>query len=250
MVLNLEERLTESLKIDIRNSLESKGYFLLRNFYAREKIEFIKLYLTKVMQGSLPNYQLLQKNCGNFFRINFDDERSTVLTKSVQFNFFPWNQDFCDIFEHFGSLFDVRDRINKIMSPDMLAPIETNPSELITRLAVQFYPIGGGHLQAHSDPVGSHQIIIANVVMSEHGKDFTDGGLFVKQSLRSNKVYPERDAAMGDVILFKANMVHGVDAIDPRANFEPLKGCGRWMLLSAITKPSGSTTIEDSKTYD
>jgi hypothetical protein len=202
------------------------------------------------MQGSLPNYQPLQKNCGNFFRINFDDQRSTVLTKSVQFNFFPWNQDFCDIFETFGSLFDLRDHINKMMSQEALAPIETNPSELITRLAVQFYPAGGGYLQAHSDPVGSHQMIIANVVMSEHGKDFTDGGLFVKQSPQSEKVYPELDAAIGDVILFKASMVHGVDAIDRQANFEPLNGRGRWMLLSAITKPSGSTTIEDSKTYD
>ena len=249
MGLNIKERMTEDLKIDLRDSLASKGYFLLKNIYAPKKIAFVKSYLTGVMHGSLPNYQPLTKNCANFFRLNFEDRRSTVLTKSVQFNFFPWNQDLCGLFELFGSLFEVRDEINKIVCPDGEAN-RIDSTELITRLAVQFYPAGGGYLQAHSDPVGAHQTIIANVVMSDHGAEFTQGGLFIKKSAESDKVYPEIGAAIGDVILFKADSIHGVDAIDPEAAFEPIRGQGRWMCLSAITKPSGSTAIEDSKTYE
>ena len=250
MYKSFDTQFSEDLAADIRSSLESKGYYLLRNVYDRQRVGASKSYLTGVMQGSLPNYQLLKKNCPNFFRINFDDKRATVLTKSVQFNFFPWNQDFCGFFDHFGSLFDLRDHINKIMSPSCSEPSRQEPTELITRLAVQFYPAGGGYLQAHSDPVGAHQTVIANVVMSEHGEDFTQGGLFVKRSQHADKAYPERDASLGDVVLFKANVIHGVDPIDPREAFEPLRGRGRWMMLSAITKPSGSRHIDDSKTYD
>ena len=243
-------KFNENLSLNIRSELDSKGYCLIRNVYDRQRVETIKRYLTGILNGSLPNYHLLEENCPNFFRINFDDQRSTVQTKSVQFNFFPWNQDFCGFFEHFGSLFEIRDRINEITSPPLGAPKTNSTTGLISRLAVQFYPAGGGYLQAHSDPIGTHQMIIANVVMSEYGVDYTEGGLFIKNSFNSSKEYPEREGKTGDVILFKADMVHGVDPIDPCEKFDPLRGTGRWMMLSAITKPSGSDVINNSKTYD
>jgi hypothetical protein len=58
--MDLNAQFSEDLITDIRMSLESKGYFILREVYDREKIKFVRLYLSSVMRGSLPNYQLLK----------------------------------------------------------------------------------------------------------------------------------------------------------------------------------------------
>ena len=65
------------------------------------------------------------------------------------------------------------------------------------------YPIGGGQLEAHTDPydiVGGsvHGILL----LSTRGLDFTTGGLTVKSSRSSRSVDVESIAGAGDLVLF------------------------------------------------
>jgi hypothetical protein len=230
-------------------SLEKNGYCLCKNIFNREKLISLRHYLIGVMGGSLPAYYPIEEGCANFFRLNFDDPRSKVPTKSVQFNFFPWNQDFFAIFDSYGLLFEIRNEANKlIFNCEELS--DPSSEGLIHRLAVQYYPAGGGYLSGHSDPIGAHQVYIANIVMSEFGVDYSDGGLFIKENEGGEKVYVEREGGIGDVVLFRADLIHGVDPINVLDEFNPLSGKGRWMLLSALTKPSKSNLLPDAKVYE
>ncbi len=42
--MDLNAQFSEDLITDIRMPLESKGYFILREVYDREKIKFVRLY--------------------------------------------------------------------------------------------------------------------------------------------------------------------------------------------------------------
>lgn len=231
------------------STLNRDGYCLCKGIFDRNSLLFLRQYLIQLMNGSLPAYHPIEEGCANFYRLNFNDSRSKVPTNSIQFNFFPWNQDFFAIFENYSRLFEIRNQANELIANGMNA-IGSSSEGLIHRLAVQYYPSGGGYLSAHSDPVGDHQIFIANIVMSECGSDYHGGGLFIKKDLNSEKVYVEQSASIGDVVLFRGDLIHGVDSIDSKEKFEPLAGRGRWMMLSALTKPSKSNILADAKVYE
>jgi hypothetical protein len=239
---NRYERLTKMTPIDQR--LSEKGYTICRKVFKKTDLLILRKFLTDLMNGSLPKYQALEHNCENFFRVNFDDTRSIVKTCSVQFNFFPWNQDLLNVFNSYSTLFDIRMNADKIFSNERDDDSYFSDKKFIRRISIQYYPQGGGYMQAHSDPIGNHQISVATVVMSKSGEDYFQGGMFVK--INGEKIYPENDADIGDVILIKGDLEHGVDPIDENANFEPLSGRGRWMMLSAITKPTNSSLIPDA----
>ena len=54
---------------------------------------------------------------------------------------------------------------------------------------------------------------------------------------------------VGDLVLLRGDVPHGVEKIDPNKEFELLSS-GRWMGLFAINKLQGSNKIENSKTIE
>jgi hypothetical protein len=68
------------------------------------------------MQDSLPSYKPQAHGCDNFYRINYHDERSVVKGYFMQFNFFPWDQDFIDLYNNFGKSFELRNNINELIT--------------------------------------------------------------------------------------------------------------------------------------
>ena len=232
---------------DLKKKIENDGFYILKNIFTEAHIDEIIQYLIGIMRGSLPSYKPLSRNSDNFYRINFNDERSTIKGHFVQFNFFPWNQDFIDLFNNFGQLFEIRNKIDELITGIKKHNLSEIDKDLIKRIAVQFYPSGKGYMQAHSDPIGMHQIVVVSVVMSNFGSSYNAGGLFVNKG--GIKIYPEHKANKGDVIIFRGDLPHGVDTIDPHLTgaVNPFNGAGRWMMLSAITKPSLSDVLENAK---
>jgi hypothetical protein len=116
----------------------------------------------------------------------------------------------------------------------------------VARLSFQFYPKGIGGLNKHSDPVGPHQMCVPLLIMSEKGKDFTSGGLFIEDESKS-KIYLDDLSNSGDVILFNALIPHGVDIIDEHKNEDWLSFEGRMMMIFAVNKVLDNDAVAESK---
>jgi hypothetical protein len=233
----------ENFAQQVRNNINNGAIYVVKNFINIEIIERIKTYLQGLGSYSLPNYQAIELGTGNFHRINKWDERAYVKGCFHQFVFYPWNQDVFGLFEISKEVFQVKNIISGNNKDKFLG---MNGEEgCITRLAFQFYPKGTGGLNKHRDPVDHHQLTVPILTMSEKGKDFKSGGSYVEMS-DGTKVYIDEISSPGDLVYFNANMVHGVDMIDPENEVDWLSFQGRWMLLFAINKLASNTTISNA----
>ena len=225
---------------DLEGILQKKDIIIIKSFFDKPYLNEICDYLFNIKESSLPNYHPIEKNAPNFFRFNFDDARSYVKTFSIQFNFFPWNQDPFNFFEKFKVLFDLR---------GYTCPASKTTDDMVERLSFQFYPSGKGHMAKHSDPVGNHQLGVVSVVLSKFGSDYLSGGLVLEDD-NGKIIYPEKNADIGDIIIFNGSQPHGVDHIDKNYPYNFKSKKGRWMLMSAVTKPLSNKLIANSIPYE
>jgi|GEM_PF-1693601 len=231
--------LLQEMKENIANC---EGY-IVKKVLSPELIKQIKQYLESVASGSLPAWFPLVNNCPDFYRINDMDQRSYVKAKMLQFNFHPWNQNMFNMFEETKHIYQLK---NILSGNDADAFFDSLPSDgHITRLAFQFYPKGGGCIKMHSDPVGKHQVTVPVVMMSKRGKDYHQGGGSV---LNENDELINTDDLMdiGDMILFNAEVIHGVKPIDPETPSHWLDFQGRWILIASIIKTTTDNETPNS----
>lgn len=229
--------LIEITEVPSGNDLENlkdrilRGEIIIwRNFMPVELCDRLKGYLLSVSRGSLPNYHAIDKGAPNFHRINDADDRATVAGRFQQFSFFPWNSDPLRLFKLFGPLFQVKNKLSgnsadSFMDSDSWASV-------VPRLSFQYYPAGGGFLNAHRDPKNRFQVTVPTMTLTEKGSDFNEGGAWVE--LDGTKVFTDEIASKGDVVFFNAELPHGVDEIDPSIELDWLSGRGRWMVLLAL----------------
>ena len=234
--------LTESLDTMKADIVDGHAY-VLENCVSPSLIVKLKGYLSKIGASSLPNYEPIKVGAPNSHRINYWDKRAFVKGCFHQFNFYPWNQDIFNMFDKFLDVYRIRNRINGL-SPDQYLKWEQD-AKIVPRLSFQFYPKALGSLNTHIDPVDKHQICVPSLVMSEFGVDFTSGGLFLASS-QNSRVAVEKSAKVGDVILFNAQIPHGVETIDETAEENWVSFKGRWMMLFAMNKINDNTKVSDS----
>ncbi len=208
-----------------------------RNVLSAELTRRITHYLAGIGRSSLPNWRPIEPGCPNFHRLNWNDERAYVHAAFHQFSFFPWNQD---VFGLFGMLDDVFRLRNRLCGAGETAFLSGDPSEgAVARFSAQFYPRGGGHMAGHIDPAGEYQLVVPTLVMSAHGEDFTDGGLWVElpDGLR---LQVDPLVGPGDVIWFHPQRPHGVQAVDPEATLDWTAFRGRWSAILAVNGLPGN----------
>lgn len=227
----------------ILNHLDREDVCLIRQVVAPVEIRQFIEYLTGIGRGSLPNWHAISAKCPNHHRVNRWDERSYVKACFHQFSFFPWNHDVFDFFRKFRDVFALR---NLLGGADPDAFLGHEPSGSCTaRLSFQFYPSGGGAMNAHIDPSGPHQAAVPTLTMSDFGRDFQEGGAFMRNS-QGEVTWIERYAKAGDVVLFSPKLVHGVAPIDPAKQLHWSRFEGRWMSIFAVNKLAENTTIADA----
>lgn len=221
----------EESDIDILTAHISKGGLIIwKRYISNELCDRMRFYLESVSRGSLPNYHAIENGAPNFHRINDADDRATVIGRFQQFSFFPWNADPLRLFKIFGPLFQLKNILSG-NSPDSFMGSDSWAS-VVPRLSFQYYPAGGGFLNAHSDPKNRFQVTVPTLTLTERGSDFSEGGAWVE--LDGEKVFTDDLGAKGDVVLFNAELPHGVDEIDPGVELDWLSGRGRWMVLLAL----------------
>jgi hypothetical protein len=226
-----------------RREIQEGAIYIARGVFSKKHVETIKKYLTNVGKSSLPNYQPIELGSSNFHRINLWDERAFVKGCFHQFVFYPWNQDIFNLFEMTKSVYQIKNIISGNQTDRFMGAY--GDDGCITRLAFQFYPKGIGGLNRHKDPVDHHQLTVPILTMSKKGEEFKEGGSFVELS-SGEKICIDEISEPGDVVYFNANMIHGVDIIDPSAEEDWTSFEGRWMLLFATNKLAGNNQIENA----
>ena len=226
----------------IKELIQNDTIVVIKNVVSEELILNLRGYLGNIGLNSMPNYQPITPDAPNFHRLNNGDLRAHVNGVFQQFNFFPWNDDVFKLHDIFEKVLVLRNRINN--RDDHFAINDGNDS-FVSRLCFQFYPSGSGHLEKHRDPVDIHQMALPSLVMSKFGKDYTGGGVFVE--VNGEKHFFEHELCIGDLTLIKANLVHGVDMVDPHYDGNGfLTYQGRWMGLFPVNKFSHVSSIDDS----
>ena len=219
------------------------GIGICREFYPPPLAVAIRDYLTRIGQNSLPTYEPIEIGRPNFHRLNQVDERSYVKGCFHQFVFYPWNQDVFNLFALSRELFQLKNLLSN-NDPNKYLGL-SGESEMVSRLAFQFYPSGQGFLNLHADPVGEHQLVVPTASFSKKGVDFTTGGAYI-QDLEGVKHDVDSMLNLGDVVLFDAKLRHGVELIDTGSHEPWLNFSGRWTLLIATNKIASNRTIANA----
>lgn len=217
--------------------------YLAREVIDREKLLKIREYLMQVGRSSLPNYAKIEQGAPNHHRLNFSDARSYVKGWFHQFTFFPWNQDVFNLFELAKPVYQMKNLLSGLPA-DKFQGMEPDDG-CISRLSFQFYPSGAGYLNKHRDPVDHHQLVVPTMLLGRKGEDWSHGGAYVERA-DGELLMLDDQADIGDVLYFNAQLPHGVQPIDPEAELNHLDFRGRWMLLFAVNRLFGNTTISDA----
>ncbi len=102
--------------------------------------------------------------------------------------------------------------------------------DFIAMPVLQHYPVGGGFIGEHSDPVEPQKCVIS---LNLPGKFSSGGGYFM---VKGEKISSEHITGTGDVILFPPDMSHGVDPIDPEMPCDFRSPEGRWRMTCVLTE--------------
>jgi hypothetical protein len=228
---------------EIKRGVEEGDIFIFKNVFRQSLMTKIRSYLAGVGSASFPNYQAIVAGAPNFHRLNINDERAYVKGCFHQFSFFPWNQDLFNLFGTFKNVFQFKNLIGGF-EPDKF--LSSKPEAgCAARISFQFYPVGSGSLNAHRDPVGYHQLTVPIIMLSTKFKDYKKGGAYAITA-SGKKIDMDEKAGSGDVVYINAQVVHGIDPIDPGKRTEWTKFQGRWAGLCAVNRFSDNTTISNA----
>ena len=232
-----------SLVSEMSTNISEGDVYIIKKVFKENWIERLKIHLINVGQNSIPNYQSIRYGTPNFHRINRQDKRAYVQGCFHQFAFFPWNQDYFNLFKKSKHIYFLKNLLSGIKKTKFIG--HTPDDNCIARISIQFYPAGEGFLNRHSDPVDYHQLVVPTLIMSTIGEDFHDGGaFFVNQKGKSENI--EKLVNEGDVIFFNAGLLHGVKTIDKDCKLRWTDFKGRWSMLFAVNKLEDNSLIGNS----
>ena len=144
-IIDIEKVLNDCHEIQlIRKNIKEGDVYIVKNYFDKKLIYSIREYCKRVGQGSIPNYISIEKGSPNFHRINRLDERAYVRGSFHQFSFFPWNQDYFNLFELTKKAYALKNLTSNLRADKFLG-IEPEDG-CVARLSVQFYPKAMGFL--------------------------------------------------------------------------------------------------------
>ena len=238
-----DTRFVEEMRANIRD----RDFYVVKNLVDATVLGRIRAYLTGVGRSSLPSWSPLEEGCPDFHRVQQMNPRSAVQGILQQFMFHPWNQNVFDLFDLFAPVYRFR---NLISGFELDSFRENTPSDpYCARLVFQYYPKGGGMMNRHSDPVGEHQLTVPTVQMSKKGVDYESGGLVVIGE-DGEPIQVDDHLDIGDGVFFNAEVIHGVEPVDPGATSDWLAYEGRWMCLVAIIRSAANRTTPTALQVD
>lgn len=123
------------------------------------------------------------------------------------FYFFPWNEDTSGISKLIQPLFNQVLLLNELNPSEIIK--RTPKDGVVQRFHLIFYPEGQGLISTHRDPIKETRFT-GGIYVTEYGRDYTEGGFYVINFDRE-KIFVDHEVSAGDLVIFLANLPHGVE---------------------------------------
>ncbi len=150
-----------------------------------------------------------------------------------------WSENIYGMHHIYKLMIKIRNKCSNYPENFALEKIEENGLWSATR--IHQYPQGGGYFAKHKDTVLTEvskeeniNFIQVIINMTKLGVDFESGGAFVE--VNNNKIFFEKEFALGDIIIYDERTIHGVDEIDINKNLDLDNICGRLTAFVSLYK--------------
>jgi len=201
--------------------------FILKDAFPKEEVHKLRKVIHQFGQTTPPSFHKILGNCPNFHNINEENTRYNVLMRVHSYHFFSWNDYPVDMNQYVFKALEVYETLCE-QDPAKII-YNTCEDDIVTRIQVHHYPLGGGHTQLHRDPTELVKVAMI-MMMTKVGVDYESGGLYFLDMF-GDKFYPEPSLDVGDIVVFYPRLLHGVEAVDAGKTSEWDSENGRWTLL-------------------
>jgi len=226
----------------IKDDVDSEVIYLVKNMMDKDKVLQIRKKINIWAKIEKEKWMPLDENCVNFHRINDEYEKSYVKTKAHTFYYNLWLKESEEIKKEFLEIFNFKKKITDFHDLNYLN--NTPKDGFVSRVVVHHYPIGGGYMEEHIDPVNIYNPIQTIIQASEKGKDYQSGGLYVRDNKTKQEIFVDNDFKIGDMIVFNSHILHGVKPIDKTSETDWNVEKGRYLMIPLSLR---SDYIKDSE---
>lgn len=213
----------------IRSAITDKKVVIIKRAFEPELLKTIRSSVFATMMQTEASNPAIGPSTPNFFRVDDNPAKSAVKRVKQLYCSFYWNADVAGETRLMRAMSRFRNNIAGLDRDYTLNGIEDDG--YMTYANISHYPIGSGVLNKHQDPPNKQfAVIIAS--LSEKGRDFDQGGLFVE--VNDAKVNLDDHLALGDIYLMNPKQPHGIDTIDAGEQTHWQSERGRWILFPAL----------------
>jgi hypothetical protein len=224
--------------------LNTPEVFIVKSFFDKDYILGLRRSVFQMGQQSEPSWHPLYDGCPDYHRHHDNYEKAYVKGKIHTFYFHSYYEKNAALFEKFNEIFRLK---NALAGERPDATLGNLPSQgWVARVNLHHYPRGGGYQAEHTDPDGKYAKMQIVVQASQKGKDFADGGVYVRKKLGAEPIYLDGLTEPGDLIVIAPAIPHGVAPIDQDRSFDWNSEQGRWIVLPIIVH-SDYPTAENVK---
>lgn len=218
---------------DFLKQIDDFDAFVVKGFYTREKVLNYIGYVKDFGRTVPASWHPCLDGCPDYHRINDEYPSSYVRAKTHTYYFHRWNER-KDIFLEFKDIFEMK---NHLVGEPRDAYFDNIPSEgVISRIVTTQYPRGGGYLSEHVDPKASFAKIQTILIASDFGTDYHTGGVFMRESEKSEMIMLDRYCEVGDLLVMSPDVRHGVAAVDAKETLNWESDAGRWIVIPLMVR--------------
>ena len=210
--------------INVIDNISNGAIYVLKNSIEEEILESFKKTLDKICETDQPINPKILNDAKNGFYISNKIDGPGYNTVDRSFYFFSWNKDKTGIYKKVIEIYKPLKILNGLEKEDIT---KNKPLDgIIERLHVIHYPLGGGQISKHYDPINS-SIFNFGLYATEHGKHYEEGGFFAEDK-NKKKILIDKDIRMTDIVIFFPGIIHGVDQIKNKKIKKVETIDGRW----------------------
>jgi hypothetical protein len=211
---------------------------VIKKVFDQKILNLIKSEIFNFGQNSPENNPKRDAKTQNFHRIDNNHPLMSVKRIAHFFRYSYHNQTDTSIFKLIHPLNILR---NSIAGLDKDYTFYSDYKGFLSQPAALHYPVGGGYMSAHVDPIEPQKVEIV-VSLSERGVDFKEGGLSIFIDNEWQDV--EKYISFGDICMFRPDVPHRVNPIDPSSKLNWGSDSGRWTVFSPIANISDESKNE------
>jgi hypothetical protein len=212
----------------IKDLVDENVLVVVRHFYDESLILDFRQELKAFALSREQSWHPLYNDCPDYHRINDEYENSYVKARTHTFLFHLWYEHNRRLFEMFKETFVFK---SELLGKDASYVTSNIPSDgYISRVTVHQYPIGGGYLSEHVDPVNAFNPVQTIIPASIRGVDYKSGGLYVRPD-GSDLLLLDDKIGIGDLVMFNQQIPHGVLPVEPDEKLTWDLDSGRWLII-------------------